>query len=60
MNLYNEEVCNLYISLIVVRLIKSRRMWWAGHVARMGGMRDLLVGKPEGKNDSEDLGVDGK
>ena len=37
---------------IVVRVIKSRRMRWAGHVARMGerrGVYRILVGKPEGK-----------
>jgi len=43
-------------------LIKSRRMRWAGHVARMGeerGVYRVLVGKPEGRNHSGDLGVDG-
>jgi hypothetical protein len=37
---------------VVIRIIKSRRMRWAGHVARMGEERNvymLLVGKPEGK-----------
>jgi hypothetical protein len=36
----------------VIRMIKSRRMRWAGHVARMGELRNvyrILVGKPEGK-----------
>jgi hypothetical protein len=36
----------------IIRIIKSRRMRWAGHVARMGAKRNvyrLLVGKPEGK-----------
>ena len=36
----------------IVRVVKSRRMRWAGHVARMGedrGVHRLLVGKPEGK-----------
>jgi hypothetical protein len=36
----------------VIRMIKSRRMRWAGHVARMGVKRNayrILVGKPEGK-----------
>jgi hypothetical protein len=48
--LYNEELCNLYVSISVIRIIKSRRMRWAGHVARMGKMRsayEMLVGKPE-------------
>jgi hypothetical protein len=50
--LYNEELHNLYSSPSIIRIIKSRRMRWAGHVARMGGKRNvysLLVGKPEGK-----------
>jgi hypothetical protein len=39
-------------SLLIIRIMKSRRMRWAGHVARMGEKRNayrLLVGKPEGK-----------
>jgi hypothetical protein len=50
--LHNEELHNLYSSPIIVRIIKSRRMRWAGHVARMGEKRNvyrLLVGKPGGK-----------
>jgi hypothetical protein len=50
--LYNEELHNLYSSPSIIRIIKSRRMRWAGHVARMGEKRNvyrLLVGKPEGK-----------
>jgi hypothetical protein len=50
--LHNEELHNLYSSLSVIRIIKSRRMKWAGHVARMGKKRNvyrLLVGKPERK-----------
>jgi hypothetical protein len=50
--LYNEELHNLCSSPNVIRMIKSRRMWWAGHVARMGEKRNayrILVGKPEGK-----------
>jgi hypothetical protein len=42
----------LYSSPSVIRIIKSRRMRWAGHVARMGEKRNacrLLVGKPEGR-----------
>jgi hypothetical protein len=45
--LHNEELHDLYSSPSIIRIIKSRRMRWAGHVARMG-IR-LLVGKPEGK-----------
>jgi hypothetical protein len=50
--LHNEEVHNLYSSPNIIRKVKSRRMRWAGHVARMGGERKVykvLVGKPEGK-----------
>jgi len=50
--LHNEELNDLYSSRNIVRLIKSRRMRWAGHVARMGEEREVymvLVGKPEGK-----------
>jgi len=50
--LHNEELNDLYSSPNIVRVIKSRRMRWAGHVARMGegrGMRRVLLVKPEGK-----------
>jgi hypothetical protein len=50
--LHNEELHNWYSSSSIIRIIKSRRMRWAGHVARMGEKRNmcrLLVGKPEGK-----------
>ena len=50
--LHNEEINDLYCSLNIVRVIKSRRMRWVGHVMRMGGGRGMyrvLVGKPEGK-----------
>jgi len=50
--LHNEELSDLYCSPNNVRVIKSRRMRWAGHVARMGEERcvyRVLVGKPEGK-----------
>jgi len=50
--LHNEELNDLYSSLNIVLVIKSRRMRWAGHVARMGeerGVYRVLVGKPEGK-----------
>ena len=61
--LHNEELNDLYSSPNIVRVIKSRRMRWAGHVARMGderGVYRVLVGKPEGKRPlGRDLGVDG-
>jgi hypothetical protein len=50
--LYNEELHDLYSSPRLIRIIKSRRMRWAGHIARMGKKMNvyrLLVGKPEGK-----------
>ena len=50
--LHNEELRDLYSLPNIVRVVKSRRMRWAGHVARMGEGRDVhrvLVGKPEGK-----------
>jgi hypothetical protein len=50
--LHNEELHNLYSSLSIIRIIKSRRMRWAGHVARMGEKKNvymLLVGKTERK-----------
>jgi len=50
--LHNEELNDLYCSPRIVRVIKSRRMRWAGHVAHMGkgrGVYRILVGKPEGK-----------
>jgi hypothetical protein len=50
--LHNEELRGLYSSPSIIRIMKSRRMRWADHVARMGEKRNayrLLVGKPEGK-----------
>jgi len=50
--LHNEELKDLYSSPNIVWVIKSRRIRWAGHVARMGEERvvyRVLVGKPEGK-----------
>jgi hypothetical protein len=50
--LHNDELHDLYSSPNIVRVIKSRKMRWAGHVARMGEGRcvhRILVGRPEGK-----------
>jgi len=50
--IHNEELNDLYCSPNIIRVIKSRRMRWAGHVVRMGerrGVYRVLVGKPEGK-----------
>jgi hypothetical protein len=50
--LHNEELNDLYSLPNIVRVVKTRRMRWAGHVARMGedrGVHRVLVGKPGGK-----------
>jgi hypothetical protein len=50
--LHKEELSDLYSSPNVIRVIKSRRIRWAGHVARRGEKRGayrILVGRPEGK-----------
>jgi hypothetical protein len=50
--LHNEELRDLYSLPYIVRVVKSRRMTWVGHVARMGerrGVHRVLVRKPEGK-----------
>ena len=50
--LHNEELNDQYSSPNIFRVIKSRRMKWAGHVARMGekrGVYRVFVGKPQGK-----------
>jgi hypothetical protein len=54
--LNKEELHNLYSSPNVIRMIKLRRMRWAGHVARMRETRNayrILMGKPEGKSPLE-------
>jgi hypothetical protein len=51
--LHNDELHSLYSSPYIVRVIKSRRMRWTGHVARMGegrGVYRVSVGRPEGKS----------
>jgi hypothetical protein len=50
--LHNEELHNLFSSPDIIRQVKSRRMRWTGHVARMGEERKVYkvsVGKPEGR-----------
>jgi hypothetical protein len=50
--LHNKELHNLYSSPSIIRMIKSRRMRWAGHVSKMVEKRNayrILVGKSEGK-----------
>jgi hypothetical protein len=51
--LHNEELHSLYSSPNIIRMLKSRRMRWAGHVARKGARKNscrILVGKPEGSH----------
>jgi hypothetical protein len=50
--LHNEELHGLYSSPNIVRVIKARRMRWAGHVVRIGEVRgayNIFVGRPEGR-----------
>jgi hypothetical protein len=61
--LHNDELHSLYSSPNNVRVIKSRRMRWAGHVARMGRgevFTGFWVGGPKARDHWEDLGVDEK
>jgi hypothetical protein len=60
---HNEELTDLYSSPNLIWVIKSRRMRLAGYVACMKERRDVyrvLVGKPDEKNNLEDLGVNGR
>jgi hypothetical protein len=45
----HNELHSLYSSPNIVKMIKSRRLRWAGHVAHRGEGRGVLVGRPEGK-----------
>jgi len=61
--LHCEEFNDLHSSPNIFRMIKSRKMRWVGHVARMGerkGIYRVLVEKPEGKNHLGDPGIDGR
>jgi hypothetical protein len=61
--LHYEELNDLYSLPNIVRVVKSRRMEWVGHVALMGedrGVHRVLVGKPEGKSHWGDQDVDGR
>jgi hypothetical protein len=59
--LHNDELHNLYSSLNIVRVIKSRRVMWAGHVAHMGRgevFTGFWLGGPTVRDHWEDPGVD--
>jgi hypothetical protein len=61
--LQNDELHSLYSSPNIVRVIKLRRMRWAGHVARMGegrGVTGFWLGGPKARDHWEDLGVGGR
>jgi hypothetical protein len=61
--LHNGELNDLYSSPNIIRVIKSRRMIWAGHVARMGEKRGayrILVWRPEGRRPLGRPGIDGR
>jgi hypothetical protein len=61
--LHNDELHDLYSSPNIVRVIKSRRMRWAGHVARMGRgemLTGFWLGGLKARDHWEDLGVGGR
>jgi hypothetical protein len=63
LKLQDGELHNMYSSPDIIRQMKSRRMKWAGHVARMGEGRNLyrvLVGKPKIIGHLKDQGADGR
>jgi hypothetical protein len=61
--LHNDELHSLYSSPNIVRVIKSRRMRWAGYVTRMGRgevFTGFWLGSPKVRDHWEDLGVGGR
>jgi hypothetical protein len=61
--LYNDELHDLYSSPNIVGMIKSRKMRWARHVARMGRgevFTGFWLGGPKARDDWEDIGVGGR
>jgi hypothetical protein len=61
--LQNEDLHDLNSSPTIARVIKSRRMGWEKHIARVGkgrGVYRVLMAKPEGKNHWREPGVDGR
>jgi hypothetical protein len=62
-NLHSDELHKLYLSLNIIRQMKSTRMRWAGHVARMGEERQVyrvLAGGPKERGHLEDQGINGR
>jgi len=60
--LHNDELHSLYFSPSIVRVIKSKRMWWEGYVAHVGegrGVTGFWLGGPKERDHWEDLGVGG-
>jgi hypothetical protein len=58
-----EALHNFHASPNIIRVIKSRRMRWAEHIARMGEKKNaynILIGKPKGRVYLDELGVDGR
>jgi hypothetical protein len=61
--LHSNELHNMYSSPNIVRVIKSTRIRWARHMARMEERKNIyrvLVGRPKVRDDREDLGVGGR
>jgi len=61
--LHNKDLHNLYASLNIIRVIKSRRMRWAEHISHIRGMRNaynILIRKPGKRDHLEYLGEDGR
>jgi hypothetical protein len=60
--LHSEELLNLHFSPDIIRVIKFRRLRWAGHAVCMEEMSsayNIFVGKPEGDRPSKNEGIDG-
>jgi hypothetical protein len=61
--LHSDELHSLYSALNIVRVIKSRRIWWVGHVARMEEgevFTGFWLGGPKGRDHWKDLGEGGR
>jgi len=58
--LHNDELHSLYSSPNIVRVIKSGRMWWAGHGGGERCLQGFWLGGPKGRDHWKGLGVDGR